>query len=91
LVGYSSGEFGGGLYWYDSGGKLRQKLLDENVVRLLLMPEGVLAFSGVAHMLTDVGWSRRADVTRSLVCEGCYVTRSFGHRRASRSIVRRLA
>jgi hypothetical protein len=55
LVAYDSGEFGGGLYWYDSMGELRQKLFGENVVRLSLTGEGVLAFSGLAHMLTDVG------------------------------------
>ena len=55
LVGYNSGEFGGGLYWYDEHGELRQQILDENVHEIVARGEDWIVFTGLAHMFTDDG------------------------------------
>lgn len=50
LVGYDSGEWGGGLYWYDRRGQLRQMVDRENVLWMFELPFGVLVFSGIDHL-----------------------------------------
>lgn len=55
LVGYNSGEWGGGVLWYDSRGKLRQSITRENAVRIVETPHGILAFTGLAHLTVDEG------------------------------------
>jgi len=55
LVGYNSGEWGGGLYWYTREGKLRQHVLNENLIRIVPVKDGFLAFTGLAHGFTNEG------------------------------------
>src|SRR5262245_39718869 len=55
LVGYDSGEWGGGLYSYSKSGELLQELLTENVRRIVKFRDGYLVFTGIAHMFTDRG------------------------------------
>ncbi len=55
LVGYNSGEWGGGLYWYARDGALVQRVLDENVVRIVPMGRRALVFTGIAHLVMDEG------------------------------------
>jgi hypothetical protein len=55
LVGYNSGEWGGGLYWYARDGELRQRVLDDNVIRVVPFGARFLAFTGIAHLVTDEG------------------------------------
>lgn len=55
LVGYNSGEWGGGVLWYDSKRKLRQTITTENAVRIVETPHGILAFTGLAHWTGDGG------------------------------------
>lgn len=50
LVGYNAGEWGGGLYWYDRLGQLRQVVNRENIVWMFSLPLGVIVFSGVDHL-----------------------------------------
>jgi len=55
LVGYDSGEFGGGLLWFDDRGRWEQTITSANTLRLLATPRGPVAFTGVSHMMTDEG------------------------------------
>jgi len=55
LVGYNSGEWGGGLYSYAKSGELLQELLAENVIRIVKVRDGYLVVTGIAHMFTDRG------------------------------------
>jgi len=55
LVGYNSGEFGGGLLHFRANGKFVESLTDENVVRIVGTATGVVAFTGLAHGLNDAG------------------------------------
>ncbi|NUP09740.1 MAG: hypothetical protein HOW73_27150 [Polyangiaceae bacterium] len=55
LVGYNSGEFGGGLYWYEKTGALRQQVLDENVDGIIPLAGGLVVLTGLAHLGGDHG------------------------------------
>jgi hypothetical protein len=55
LVGYNSGEWGGGVLWYDSNGTLRQTITRENAVRFVETRYGLMAFTGLAHLTQDAG------------------------------------
>jgi hypothetical protein len=55
LVGFDSGRWGGGLYWYDREGELRQGLLGANVVRLVPRGRRMLVFTSLAHLAMDAG------------------------------------
>jgi hypothetical protein len=55
LVAYDSGEWGGGLSWFDEAGAFRQAIMDENTSHILETPDGILALTGLAHMTHDAG------------------------------------
>lgn len=55
LVAYASGEWGGGLYWFDSNGTLVESITEQNTYHLIDTPHGILAFVGIAHLMTDEG------------------------------------
>jgi hypothetical protein len=55
LVGYNSGEWGGGLYSYAKSGELLQEILVDNVIRIVKLRDGYLVFTGIAHLFTDRG------------------------------------
>jgi len=55
LVGFNHGEWGGALRWYSESGPLKRELLDDNVVDLLQVPAGFIAFTGLAHLGSDDG------------------------------------
>jgi hypothetical protein len=65
LVAYDSGEFGGGLSWFDASGTFRQSIVDENTIRVLATPSGIMAVTRTAHMVKPSGhilrlrWSGR--------------------------------
>ncbi|MFT3767043.1 MAG: hypothetical protein QM820_16215 [Minicystis sp.] len=63
LVAYNDGEWGGGLVHYDAAGVFRQSLTDENTVRVLQTPHGLLAFTGLAHQFTEYGHVLRLERT----------------------------
>ncbi len=63
LVGYDSGEWGGGLYWYDRSGSLRQVVSKKHVRWMFRTPSGVFVFGGLAHMGGDVGEVLRLELT----------------------------
>lgn len=50
LVGLDIGEFGGGLWWFSSDGKVSKKLSEENIVRFAKTSSGVFALAGLAHL-----------------------------------------
>jgi hypothetical protein len=54
FLGFDGGEFGGGLWFADLGGKT-QELSGENVHGFIETPQGVLAFVGLAHLGLDSG------------------------------------
>ena len=55
LVGFNHGEWGGALRWYSESGPLKSELLNDNVVDLLQVPNGFIAFTGLAHLGSDDG------------------------------------
>lgn len=55
LVAYDSGEFGGELWWFDQSGTLREVISRENTFRILDTPTGILALTGLAHLMSDEG------------------------------------
>jgi hypothetical protein len=55
LIGINLGEFGGGLWWFDSGGKRSKKLSNDNVVGFASTSNGVLVLAGLAHLSLDEG------------------------------------
>lgn len=55
LVGFNHGEWGGALRWYSENGPLKSELLNDNVVDLLPVPNGFIAFTGLAHLGSDDG------------------------------------
>lgn len=55
LVAYDSGEFGGGLIWFDARGRLRQTITSANTLRVVATSRGPVAFTGLSHMMTDEG------------------------------------
>ena len=55
LVGRDAGEFGGGLWWFDSRGGGREQLARDNVVGLSKSSKGVLVLTGLAHLGLDYG------------------------------------
>jgi hypothetical protein len=55
LVGFDDGEFGGGLWWFNSEGDQNRKLLSENVHSIYRSPDGILVLVGLAHLSLDSG------------------------------------
>jgi hypothetical protein len=64
ILGFNAGEFGGGLYWFDVNGKSRYRLelgkdesaiSPDNVHELISYKDSVLAFEGLAHLLSSEG------------------------------------
>jgi len=55
LVGFNHGEWGGALRWYSDSGSLKSELIDDNAVDLLPVPNGFIAFTGLAHLGSDDG------------------------------------
>jgi hypothetical protein len=55
LVGLDAGEFGGGLWWFNSDGREGRRLSDDNVVGFAEGASGVLALTGLAHAGFDHG------------------------------------
>jgi hypothetical protein len=66
LVAYDSGEFGGGLSWFDTKGRFVESITSENSQRIVPTPTGAIVFTGLAHMLQDRGYvlQLRYDTTR---------------------------
>jgi hypothetical protein len=72
LVGYNSGEFGGGLFRFNADGRFVEEMTSENVVRIVADPRGPIVFTGIAHLGVDRGevlrishWAGRWRVTRA--------------------------
>lgn len=70
LVGLDAGEFGGGLWWFDSRGGGRKQLAPDNVVGFAKSSKGVLVMTGLQHLgldhgrvllITSEGGERRAE------------------------------
>lgn len=55
FIGLNGGEWGGALVWVEDAGGKPKVLIDENVTGVLRRTQDVLAFTGLAHMLTDYG------------------------------------
>ena len=55
LVGFSAGEFGGGLWWTNQDGRRVERLSRENVQAFVTRDEEVLVFTGLSHMGYDKG------------------------------------
>ena len=55
LVGRDAGEFGGGLWWFNSDGKSSKRLAADNIVGFAKTSTAVLAFAGLAHLGFDTG------------------------------------
>jgi hypothetical protein len=55
LVGFDGGEFGGGLWWFNSEGDENQKLLSENVHAIYHTRDGVFVLVGLAHLSLNSG------------------------------------
>lgn len=55
LVSYDSGEFGGGLSWFDASGTFRQQITGENTIRIVATPSGITAVSQTASMIEPIG------------------------------------
>jgi hypothetical protein len=55
LVAYDSGEFGGGLSWFDASGTFRQSIAGENTIRVLATPSGIMAVAWTADMVEPTG------------------------------------
>jgi hypothetical protein len=55
LVSYDSGEFGGGLSWFDESGTFRQQITGENTIRIVATPSGIMAVSWTASMVEPIG------------------------------------
>jgi hypothetical protein len=55
LVGYDSGEWGGGLYWHGRDGSVRQVITEEPVRWLLEYPSGVVAVTATEHLAFSSG------------------------------------
>jgi hypothetical protein len=55
LIGLDVGEFGGGLWWFSSDGKSKEKLSAENIIGFTKTSIGVFAFTGLAHLSNDNG------------------------------------
>jgi hypothetical protein len=55
LVGYDSGEFGGGLFHFDTQGRFVRSLTAENTVRIVPTASGAIVFTGLAHGGSDNG------------------------------------
>ena len=55
LVGFDAGEFGGALWWFSEDGKMRKKLVDENVVGFTTASGQIQLVMGLAHLSFDDG------------------------------------
>lgn len=55
LIGFDSGEFGGGLWWADAEGRQTKQLSGENVRVIVKRGEEALVLTGLAHMSSDHG------------------------------------
>ena len=55
LVGLDAGEFGGGLWWFNSDGGDGKLLSNDRVVGFAEGPKGVLVLTGIAHLGVDHG------------------------------------
>jgi hypothetical protein len=55
LIGFDAGEFGGGLWWFNSDGTVVRKLSPLNVHSILETPSGTFVLSGLAHLSLDNG------------------------------------
>ena len=50
IVGFNSGEFGGGLWWVAQDGSRYRRLEGSNIVDLIKTPGGVIALTGLDHL-----------------------------------------
>lgn len=50
LVGFNRGEFGASLYWFNTDGTRNYKISDHQVVDFIILPDGVYAIEGLAHL-----------------------------------------
>jgi hypothetical protein len=55
LVGFSAGEFGGGLWWFGRDGRNPTKLSDVNVHAIYRTQDGTFVLMGLAHLSMDDG------------------------------------
>ena len=55
LVAFNHGEFGAALYWFSGDGKEHYKISNHQVVEFFVLPDGVHAIEGLAHMSMSKG------------------------------------
>lgn len=55
LVAFNHGEFGAALYWFSNDGKQNYKISGHQVVEFFVLPDGVHAIEGLAHMGMSAG------------------------------------
>jgi hypothetical protein len=71
LVGFSGGEWGGGLWWFAEDGKKNDRVARGNINGLVRSESAVFAIEGLAH-----GWSR-GSVLRLTAKDGNWVVEEF--------------
>ncbi len=55
LIGFNMGEWGAALYWFSPDGSTSYKISDHQVVDFFVLPDGIHAIEGLAHMFTSRG------------------------------------
>ena len=55
LVGYDSGEFGGGLSWFNAEGQFQESFTNENTWRIVPTSTGAVVFTGLSHVFSNKG------------------------------------
>jgi hypothetical protein len=55
LRGENNGEWGGSLTFEDLNGRIRQRLLEENIVGMFETPSAVIVFTGLSHLRFNAG------------------------------------
>jgi hypothetical protein len=65
LVGFNRGEFGAALYWFSKDGTHSYKISDHQVVDFFLLPTGIHAIEGLAHLSMSEGSVIRIERSRS--------------------------
>lgn len=55
LVGFNDGEWGGAFYWFREDGKRNYKISDHQIEQFFMLPTGIHAIEGLAHISTGHG------------------------------------
>jgi len=72
LVGCDAGEFGGGLWWFPTGGGRREEISQENVHGFVKLRNRVFVLTGLCHMATEYG-----SIQEFVVSKGVPTLRKF--------------